>query len=281
MVVDAGGAWDDAFDVGERVVAPYLWWRWIGRIDVLVITHPHPDHANGARALLRHFRVGEVWEAGVPSGLPAAVWVAEWTQRHGIPRRTVRAGFPPRRWGDVEVEVLHPPAGRLLAGSRRGAASDINSNSVVVRLGVKGRHLLLAGDLEAEGEAALVRGGRPLTAEVLKVPHHGGRTSSMPEFLQGVRPAVAIVSAGYHNRFRHPHAEALDRYRAIGARVFRTDVHGAVTIEASGDGVVVRPFVGGPPAVAGGAPPPRGSDDAYPEEGAPGPDADVSPADLP
>ncbi len=282
MVVDAGGVWDDAFDVGERVVAPYLWWRWIGRIDVLVITHPHPDHANGTRALLRNFSVGEVWEPGVPSGLPAAGWVAEWTATHGIPRHTVRAGFPLRRWGDVAVEVLHPPARALLAGSPRGRASDTNSNSIVLRLGVNGRSLLLAGDLEAEGEAAVLKGKLPLAAEALKVPHHGGRTSSTLEFLRSVRPKVAIVSAGYRNRFRHPHPEALERLRTVGARVFRTDVHGAVTIEVGEEGVVVRPFVGETVAVTPGAPsgdlPDR---DGYPQEGAPGPDAAVTPADLP
>ncbi len=281
MVVDAGGVWDDAFDVGERVVAPYLRWRWIGRIDVLVITHPHPDHANGARALLRNFPVGEVWEPGVPSGLPAAGWVAEWTAQHGIPRHTVRAGFPARRWGDVEVEALHPPGGGLLRGSPRGPASDTNSNSIVLRLGVRGRSLLLAGDLEAEGEAALLAGRRVMGAEVLKVPHHGGRTSSTPEFLARVRPKVAVVSAGYRNRFRHPHPETLDRYRGIGARVFRTDTHGAVTVEVDAERVVVRPFVGDPLAVAPSMPPPSSDEDGYPMEGAPGPDADVSPADLP
>jgi competence protein ComEC len=280
MVVDAGGTWDDAFDVGDRVVAPYLRWRWIGRIDVLVITHPHPDHANGARALLRDFRVGEVWEPGVPSGLPAAGWVAEWAAQHGIPRHTVRGGFPSRRWGDVEVEALHPPPGRLLWGSPRGPASDTNSNSIVLRLRVGGRSLLLAGDLEAEGEAALLAARRPVDAEVLKVPHHGGRTSSTPEFLGRVGPKVAIVSAGYRNRFRHPHPETLDRYREIGARVFRTDLHGAVTVEMGGDGMVVRPFLGEPLAVLPGAPP-APSDEAYPKDSAPGPDADVSPADLP
>ena len=281
MVVDAGGVWDDAFDVGERVVAPYLRWRWIVRIDVLVITHPHPDHANGARALLRTFRVGEVWEPGFPSSLPAAGWVAEWTAQHGIPRHTVRAGFPARRWGDVEVEALHPPAGGLLRGSARGPASDTNSNSIVLRVGVGDRFLLLAGDLEAEGEAGLLAGRRPLRAEVLKVPHHGGRTSSTPEFLGRVRPQVAVVSAGYHNRFRHPHAEALERYRSIGARLYRTDQHGAVTVEVEGGRVVVRPFVGDPIAVVPGLPPPSSGDDGYPQEGRPGPDADVSPADLP
>lgn len=281
MVVDAGGVWDEAFDVGERVVAPYLWGRWIGRIDVLVITHPHPDHANGAQALLKNFRVGEVWEGGMPSGLPAAVWVAEWTARHNIPRREVRAGFPPRRYGDVEVEVLHPPTTRLLRGSPRGPASDTNSNSVVLRVGVRGRHLLLAADLEEEGEAALLRSGSRVGAEVLKVPHHGGRTSSTLDFLDRVRPSVAVVSAGYRNRFRHPHPETLDRYRQIGARVFRTDLHGAVTIEMNGEGLVVRPFVGEPLSLATGPPPVLPGEAPSPQESAPGPDADASPPDLP
>jgi competence protein ComEC len=282
MAVDAGGVWDDAFDVGERVVAPYLWWRWIGRIDVLVITHPHPDHANGARALLRNFRVGEVWDPGVPSGLPAAEWVAAWTAKQDIQLHTARAGFAARRWGDVAVEVLHPPARALLQGSPRGRASDINSNSIVLRLGVNGRHLLLAGDVEIEGEAALLRSGQPLAADVLKVPHHGGRTSSTLPFLQRVGPKVAVVSAGHRNRFRHPHPETLERLRAVGARVFRTDVHGAVTIEVTEEGVLVRPFRGEPMAVTPGAPPgdPPESE-AYGAERGTGPDAAVTTPDLP
>jgi competence protein ComEC len=102
--------------------------------------------------------------------------------------------------------------------------------------------LLLPGDIEQEAERLLLEQGTDLQAQVLKVPHHGGRTSSSEPFLARVRPKVAVVSAGYRNRFRHPHQETLDRYRAIAGDLYRTDRDGAVTVTSDGNTVEVTTF---------------------------------------
>jgi competence protein ComEC len=102
----------------------------------------------------------------------------------------------------------------------------------------------LPGDIEQEAEHLLLEQGADLEAQVLKVPHHGGRTSSSEPFLARVRPKVAVVSAGYRNRFRHPHQETLDRYRAIAGDLYRTDRDGAVTVTSDGNTVEVATMRG-------------------------------------
>ena len=102
---------------------------------------------------------------------------------------------------------------------------------MVLTLRIGAQAALLTGDVEREGERTLLRRPAALRAQVLKVPHHGSRTSSSSAFLGAVRPEVALVSAGYRNRFNHPHPEVVERYRALGVRLFRTDLHGAIGVE--------------------------------------------------
>jgi competence protein ComEC len=110
---------------------------------------------------------------------------------------------------------------------------------MVLRLGIGSQAALLTGDVEREGELALLRRPVALQAKVLKVPHHGSRTSSSEAFLAAVRPEAALVSAGYRNRFNHPHPEVVERYRAHGVHLYRTDLHGAIGVEMRPEGIRV------------------------------------------
>lgn len=234
-VVDGGGSFDPDFDPGAQVIAPFLWRRGIRRIDLMVLSHPHPDHANGLGFLVDQFPVGEIWTNGQETEQPGTVSLLEKARRRGV-----WVGSPHRLdLGGAQVRPLHPldDHGRVAID----AAESENDNSLVVEVVFGERRVLLPGDLEAGGEARLLATSARLHAEVLKVPHHGSRTSSSPGFLDAVHPELAVFSVGDHNRWSFPHPEVLARYRARGARILRTDQDGAVTVTISAVGdIAVR-----------------------------------------
>jgi competence protein ComEC len=240
MLVDAGGMLGESFDVGERVIAPFLWHEWVSGLDVVVVTHSQSDHIGGLPTMLRTFRVGEVWTGGSLAVSPADVWIQEYLRHRRIPHRVVAAGDPPRRWGDIVVRVVHPgPADSDETPPGNRGESRANDRSVVLRVELGDQAALLAGDLERNGEAALLRSGATLAAQVLKVPHHGSRQSSTDAFIRAVRPDAALISVGHRNPFRHPHPDIVARYEAAGARVWRTDRHGAISVDMTANGTRV------------------------------------------
>jgi competence protein ComEC len=226
LLVDGGPGGARRFDVGERVLAPFLWNRPVGHLDAVALSHWDIDHSGGLAAVLRRFRIGEFWESGrAPSG--AADTVAA-LARSGAPRRVLTAGQ--RLWlGRALITVLGPAPGPPVAA---------NDQSLVLRLDWRGVSMLLPGDLGAQGEAALLARAGPLRALVLKVAHHGSRSSSGAPFLRAAQALVAVVSVGARNPFRHPSPDALARLEAAGAHIYRTDRDGAVMLET--DGRVLR-----------------------------------------
>lgn len=227
MLVDGGGSINDRFDPGRRTVAPFLWDQGIRRLDFVVLSHNHPDHIGGLRYILRRFTVGEVWESGMAEANDVYREIRSITRERDIPVRQLRRGDS-MAVGAARIDILHPVAG-FAAGSSRGEFSDENSSSLVIKITTPKMSLLLPGDVEEEAES--VMSGLDLRADVIKAPHHGGRTSSSRLFLNAVYPAVAVISVGRHNSFGHPMPEALAGYRAVGARIYRTDRVGAVHIQ--------------------------------------------------
>ena len=237
MLVDAGGLPGGRFDIGARVVAPFLLHEWVSHLDALVLTHPQGDHIGGAPAILRSFSVGEVWSGEAPSSSVTFLWIQEYLRHRRIPLRIVSAGSPPVMWGEATIQILHPrfPMGRDRPGGGV-RASQTNDASLVLKVGIGGQAALLTGDIEREGESALLEDPKAIRANVLKVPHHGSRTSSAAAFIDAVRPDVAIVSVGYRNQFHHPHPEVVERYQGQGVRFLRTDLNGAISVDMTADG---------------------------------------------
>jgi len=237
-LVDAGGLPNaSGFDVGERVVGPALWALGARRLDRIVVTHGHPDHAGGAPAIIDDFAPRFAWQ-GVPvAGDPTLEAVSDRARRVGTRVTSARVGQRVER-GDVVVRVLHPPPPEW---QRRRVRND-DSIGVEVRRGEVS--IVLTGDASASVEPVIAEQIGPASLRILKVPHHGSRGASSLPFLAQLRPALAVVSAGAGNPFGHPSVEALARYRAQHVPVLRTDVEGAVWVGTDGRCVWVRTFAG-------------------------------------
>jgi competence protein ComEC len=239
ILIDGGGTRENRFDIGRGVLSPYLWERGIRALDLVILSHPHPDHMNGLIAVLRNFTVREVWGSGLDTGLSGYADLQEVIRARKIPFRQVAAGDR-ARVGEADLIVLHPGASFRQRTKKAYAAE--NDRSLVVRLGLAGRRLLFAGDIHIEGERELLRHGPDLAVDLVKVPHHGSRTSSNSGLVAALHPSVAVITVGEGNPYRHPSAETETRYREIGAAVYRTDRHGAITVRPSPAGLDVRPW---------------------------------------
>lgn len=252
MLIDAGGFARSGFDVGARVVAPALRAMGILKLDFLAITHAHRDHLGGATAIVRQMRPDEIWLGRMPRDDPSVGVLLRLAARLGIRVLQPRGGVRTRIGGSI-VEVHNPGRG---GGTASGVSND---DSLVLRLGFGMRHALLTGDLEKEGEAMLIRGGRDLEAELLKIPHHGSRTSSTPEFLERVRPRMAAISVGASNPWGHPDRGLVERLEGEGIVVTRTDRDGAIRFFTDGRSAwgarpLIAPGDGGRAAFRGSAP---------------------------
>lgn len=250
ILIDGGGIVGSPIDTGARVVAPVLRARRRSRLAVAALSHPHPDHFGGLAAGIAGVDVEQAWDTGegASRGLGGgyAAWL--WTAR----ARGARVRFAGELCGDhviggVTIEVLAP-----CPGPRQDDGS--NDNSMVLRVRYGARRVLFVGDLERPGEDALIARARArLGADVLKVGHHGSRTSTSAAMLAAVEPRVAVVSTGARNRFGHPHPAALGNLDAAGVRTFRTDQCGAVVLRT--DGTKLEVTTSDPTCGAARAPP--------------------------
>lgn len=252
MLVDAGGrasfrynsksdaAEDNEFErdtrsIGERVVSEYLWWRGLDEIDYILATHADADHIEGLNDVARNFKVRAAIVGRAPAADSEFARFSSTARRYNVPIKIVGRGDR-LRFGAVEAEVLWP-----LRGEGQGAST--NNDSVVLRLRYGQRVFLLTGDIEKETEAVLASAPETLGCDVLKVAHHGSKTSSTEMFVKAAHPRYAIIPVGLNSIFGHPHKEVLERWRSSGARILTTGQNGTITISTDGEDLRVETFV--------------------------------------
>jgi competence protein ComEC len=223
MLVDGG---PDEAEVATELAA-----LGVKRLDVVVASHPHADHVVGLPAVLARIPVGLLLEPGCPSDSPDAMALADAIAAEGVTVRHPRAGDV-LVVGDVRLEVLSPD--RCWTGTE----SDTNNDALVLRASMGEDSVLFATEPEEPAQQVLLDDGVDLTADVLKVPHHGAATS-IESFFQTVDPQLAVVSVG-ENTYGHPVPEVLDWIRATGAQVVRTDLAGGVTVTFGDDGLLIQ-----------------------------------------
>ena len=246
MLIDGGGLYEDRFDVGKNVIAPFLWKKKIRRIDTLVLTHPDPDHLKGLIFIASQFSVGQFWENGVQTESDSYLQLKKILAEKEIQTQSLSEKTPAQIINGVETSFLNPPAWDPAQRNVR-SPSNLNNSSLVMRLRFKNVSILLTGDIGKEAEGRMLRKDDPLRSDILKIPHHGSSSSSSSPFLERVRPTYAILSIGERNIGRLPHPEVLKRYFQLGIEVYRTDKNGAITVVTDGEKIAIKPFSGASP----------------------------------
>lgn len=225
----------DTRSIGEAVVSEYLWWRGLDRVDYILATHADADHIDGLNDVARNFSVRAALVGRAPADDAEFKKFSLTMQGAGVPVALIGRGDV-LRFGPVEASVLWP------VRTEDPHAPSANNDSVVLSLRFGERVFLLTGDIEQRAEATLVAAPEELWADVVKVAHHGSKTSSTGSFVAATRPKLAVISVGLSSIFGHPHKEVTERWRAGGAEVLTTGGRGTITVSTDGHDLSIETY---------------------------------------
>ncbi|MGO9532923.1 MAG: DNA internalization-related competence protein ComEC/Rec2 [Syntrophobacteraceae bacterium] len=234
MLDDGGGIPDDSYDTGRSVVAPYLWHEGIRRLDYVVLSHYHPDHALGLRFILRNFDVGSFWTSEITGDDPAAGEIRrgldEIASKRKIKIRTFPELLADLQIGQTRIRLLHPGLRAI-----KDLQGNLNETSLVLEISFGETRVILPGDAGQTAEDLIIPalGGR--TTTLLIAGHHGSRYSSSEEFLDALKPRAIVCSCGYDNQFGFPAKAVIERCAERNIPMYRTDLQG--TVHAVSDGL--------------------------------------------
>lgn len=252
VLIDAGvpGSGQTVLDAMKRYGVDHL--------DMMVATHAHADHIGGADEVLHNTKVSTVLNSGVPNSTRTYERFLAAIKDTGAQYRAATPGQNFDLGGGATLKVLAPIPPFFTKDQLRAGANEPNANSVVTRLDYGDFSMLLTGDAEAETEDRLMSNGADIKAKVLKVGHHGSRYASSEKFLRAGGFEAAVISDGADNRYGHPSQDALDRFKALGVKLYRTDLEGEITITSRGRGYEIKTERAASGDLWAGRSPPRG-----------------------
>ncbi len=225
MLIDGGGFYDDSFDIGRSVLAPFLWHSGIRKLDYVVLSHDHPDHRNGLRFILSYFDVGCFWESGIVDRLSGKNELALIAARRGIPVLKLSDLVGDRIIAGCRISVLHPSLSYI---EKEWDGEDLNNVSLVLKIDFGATRLIVPGDIDQSVERRLFSDDAVCDQTLLIAPHHGSKRSNSSLLLDRLQPGGVIFSCGYDNLFGFPSPTVLAEYRKRNIPCFRTDLQGAV-----------------------------------------------------
>ncbi|MDR0406433.1 MAG: MBL fold metallo-hydrolase [Clostridiales bacterium] len=224
MLIDAGPG-----SAADKVVG-YLREQNVGKIDILIATHPHEDHIGGMDEVVREFEIGEIYMPKVSANTKAFESLLTEIRDKGLTVGSAKGGMVLPGGGGVSIEFFAPNGERY---------AELNNHSAVTKITYGDTAFLLTGDAENLSETEMLGAGYALAADVLKVGHHGSNTSTAPAFLRAVSPRVAVISVGQGNSYRHPAPDTLQNLENDGVSVYRTDELGTIVIYSDGENIRV------------------------------------------
>jgi competence protein ComEC len=235
VLIDAGPAYR-RLDMGRAVIGPYLWNQGIRRLDHVVATHPQWDHVGGLPWVLHTFEVGHYWSNGVSRSERFFHQLQSAVKTAGLLDQPTGEGTDIVNAGPCSLTVLSPSRSHQMLSTLSMTVSsgkDLNNRSLVTRLECGGHSFLLTADAEQEALEGLLTTEKGLSARVVKVPHHGAKSSLHGGWVNRLQTEAMVVSVGAHNRYGHPAPEVLDAYQQRGFPLYRTDRDGAIWFTAT------------------------------------------------